>query len=218
MLRITDAYMGKTHVTSEDVGFYNIGQFGYETGYFELKDINSSEEFETEILSGNKVRIKQGMGIVGGRRFRNDGFLDITLDSGATGENRIDAIVLVRSQDAEGIESIKTEIWRRQYGVGHVLQPNGRSSGPAHQGPYRRAPDARHRAHDSRWQPLLHDALCLLGRYAQCQALFPLHHPRYLRYGHRFCCGECPAQDAGRKAYPRHSRRLISGLSCGELR
>ena len=107
---------------------------------------------------------------------------------------------------------------RRQYGVGHVLQPNGRSSGPAHQGPYRRALDARHRAHDSRWQSLLHDALCLLGRYAQCQALFPLHHPRYLRYGHRFCCGECPAQDAGRKAYPRHSRCLISGLSCGELR
>ena len=102
--------------------------------------------------------------------------------------------------------------------AGHVLQPNSRSSGPAHQGPYRRAPDARHRAHDSRWQPLLHDALCLLGRYAQCQALFPLHHPCYLRYGHRFCCGECPAQDAGRKAYPRHSRRLISGLSCGELR
>ena len=131
MLRITDAYMGKTHVTSEDVGFYNIGQFGYETGYFELKDINSSEEFETEILSGNKVRIKQGMGIVGGRRFRNDGFLDITLDSGATGENRIDAIVLVRSQDAEGIESIKTEIWKGAPSSGTPSVPQGvYSTGP----------------------------------------------------------------------------------------
>ena len=88
----------------------------------------------------------------------------------------------------------------RQHGVGHVLQPNGRSSGPAHQGSHRRAPDARHCAHDSRWQPLLHDALCLLGRYAQCQALFSLYYPRYLRYGYRLCCGECPAQDAGRKA------------------
>ena len=47
---------------------------------------------------------------------------------------------------------------------------------------------------------LLHDALCLLGRYAQCQALFSLYYPRYLRYGYRLCCGECPAQDAGRKA------------------
>ena len=38
------------------------------------------------------------------------------------------------------------------------------------------------------------------GRYAQCQALFSLYYPRYLRYGYRLCCGECPAQDAGRKA------------------
>ena len=35
---------------------------------------------------------------------------------------------------------------------------------------------------------------------AQCQALFSLYYPRYLRYGYRLCCGECPAQDAGRKA------------------
>lgn len=27
-----------------------------------------------------------------------------------------------------------------------------------------------------------------------------LYYPRYLRYGYRLCCGECPAQDAGRKA------------------
>ena len=131
MLRITDAHTGKGHVTSEDIGFYNVGQFGYETGYFALNDINGSEEFETEILSGNKVRIKQGMGIIGGRRFRNDGFFDITLDSGATGENRIDAIVLVRSQDAEGVESIKTEIWKGKPSSGTPSEPNGvYSTGP----------------------------------------------------------------------------------------
>ena len=34
MLNMTDAHQGKAHVSSAVIGYHNIGQFGYLTGYF----------------------------------------------------------------------------------------------------------------------------------------------------------------------------------------
>lgn len=104
---LTDGRKGTAHIKAEHIGYYNVGMFGYETGYFEY---NYMGNFQTEILSNNKVRIKDGMGILGGRRFTISGAVDIQLDSGVTGEKRIDAIHLVHTQTSAGIEELKLEV------------------------------------------------------------------------------------------------------------
>lgn len=127
MLRLTDANTGEPHVTSEDIGIYNVAQFGYDSGYFPGALYG---EFKIEILSNNKIRVGQGTGIIGGRRFRNVSNLDITLDSGAAGENRIDVILIARDQDSEGIESISLEINKGTPTTGTPSNSVGGSEGP----------------------------------------------------------------------------------------
>ena len=127
MLNMTDATTGKPHVKSVDIGYYNVGQFGYHTGYFPGDEIG---DFPIEILSNNKIRVGSGTGILGGRRFRNSGSLDISLSSGATGENRIDVIQLVHDQDENGIESITTLIEKGTPTSGTPSGYSGGSTGP----------------------------------------------------------------------------------------
>lgn len=127
MLNMTDATTGKPHVKSADIGYYNVGQFGYHTGYFPGDEIG---DFPIEILSNNKIRVGSGTGILGGRRFRNSGSLDISLSSGATGENRIDVIQLVHDQDENGIESITTLIEKGTPTSGTPSGYSGGSTGP----------------------------------------------------------------------------------------
>lgn len=127
MLNMTDATTGEPHVKSVDIGYYNVGQFGYHTGYFPGDEIG---DFPIEILSNNKIRVGSGTGILGGRRFRNSGSLDISLSSGATGENRIDVIQLVHDQDEDGIESISTIIQKGTPTSGTPSGYSGGSTGP----------------------------------------------------------------------------------------
>ena len=89
MLFLTDGYKGEAHVRADHIGYYNLGMVGYDNGYFPSDYVGS---FETEILSSNKVRIKQGVGLIGGRRFAIDSYEDVTIENGATGEKRIDVI------------------------------------------------------------------------------------------------------------------------------
>lgn len=109
MIYITDAYQGEPHVYADHIGNYNIGVMGYSGGYF--PDVYGFS-FKTEILSNNKVRIKTGYGMIGGRRFAVSGFEDVVLESGATGENRIDVIYFVHNQNSDGKESIYLEVSR----------------------------------------------------------------------------------------------------------
>ena len=129
MLNMTDAHQGKAHVSSAVIGYHNIGQFGYLTGYFPSDD-PAIGKFDIEILSNNKIRLKDGIGVFGGRRFNNGGNLDISLSSGATGEKRIDVIVLVHNQDDDGIESITTNVVKGTPTTGTPSMPVSGSTGP----------------------------------------------------------------------------------------
>lgn len=129
MLDMTDAHQGKAHVSSAVIGYHNIGQFGYLTGYFPSDD-PAIGRFEIEILSNNKIRLKDGIGVFGGRRFNNSGNLDISLSSGATGEKRIDVIDLVHNQDDDGIESITTTVVKGTPTTGTPSAPSYGSTGP----------------------------------------------------------------------------------------
>lgn len=129
MLNITDATTGKPHVSSAVIGYHNIGQFGYLTGYFPSDD-PAIGRFEIETLSNNKIRLKDGVGVFGGRRFNNGGNLDISLSSGATGEKRIDVVELVHNQDDDGIESITTNVVKGTPTTGTPSAPSSGSTGP----------------------------------------------------------------------------------------
>lgn len=129
MLNMTDAHQGKAHVSSAVIGYHNIGQFGYLTGYFPSDD-PAIGRFDIEILSNNKIRLKDGVGVFGGRRFNNGGNLDISLSSGATGEKRIDVIELVHNQDDGGIESITTNVVKGKPTTGTPSMPVSGSTGP----------------------------------------------------------------------------------------
>ena len=129
MLNMTDAHQGKAHVSSAVIGYHNIGQFGYLTGYFPSDD-PAIGRFDIEILSNNKIRLKSGIGVCGGRRFNNGGNLDISLSSGATGEKRIDVIELVHNQDDGGIESITTNVVKGKPTTGTPSMPVSGSTGP----------------------------------------------------------------------------------------
>lgn len=127
MLFLTDGYKGEAHVRADHIGYYNLGMVGYDNGYFPSDYVGS---FETEILSSNKVRIKQGVGLIGGRRFAIDSYEDVTIENGATGEKRIDVIYFVHTQADDGKESIVLEVVKGTPTSGTPSCTDSGSSGP----------------------------------------------------------------------------------------
>ena len=127
MIYITDAYKGEPHIYAEHVGFYNLGTIGYDNGYFPN---DYAGNFSTEVLNNNMVRIKAGIGLIGGRRFTIKGSEDVVLESGATGENRIDVIYFVHTQDDDGMESISIEVIKGVPTAGTPAYNNISSTGP----------------------------------------------------------------------------------------
>lgn len=127
MLFLTDGYKGEPHVRADHIGYYNIGMVGYDNGYFPSDYVGN---FDTEILNSNKVRIKQGVGLIGGRRFAIDSYEDVTIENGATGEKRIDVIYFVHNQADDGKESIALEVVKGKATSGTPTYTDSGSTGP----------------------------------------------------------------------------------------
>lgn len=96
MLYMTDAYVGKAHVTADQVGDYNAGISGADC------ILNIGEKLRAEILSANKVRIYDGVFLFGGRRsgITAGSYEDVTIENGTQAQKRNDLICAKYEKDS----------------------------------------------------------------------------------------------------------------------
>lgn len=96
MLYMADAYMGKAHVTADQVGDYNAGISGRDCV------LNVGEKLRAEILSANKVRIYDGAFLFGGRRsgITAGSYEDVTIQNGTQAQKRNDLICAKYEKDS----------------------------------------------------------------------------------------------------------------------
>lgn len=96
MLYMADAYVGKAHVTADQVGDYNAGISGADC------ILNVGEKLRAEILSTNKVRIYDGAFLFGGRRsgITAGSYEDVTIQNGTQAQKRNDLICARYEKDS----------------------------------------------------------------------------------------------------------------------
>ena len=97
MLYMADAYMGKAHVTADQIGDYNAGVSG--SGCV----LNVGEKLRAEIVNTNLVRIYDGAFIFQG--YRRSGitagsYEDVTIENGTQAQKRNDLICAKYEKDA----------------------------------------------------------------------------------------------------------------------
>lgn len=97
MLYMADAYMGKAHVTADQIGDYNAGVSG--SGCV----LNVGEQLRAEIVNANLVRIYDGAFIFQG--YRRSGitagsYEDVTIENGTQAQKRNDLICAKYEKDA----------------------------------------------------------------------------------------------------------------------
>lgn len=97
MLYMADAYMGKAHVTADQIGDYNAGVSG--SGCV----LNVGEKLRAEIINANLVRIYDGAFIFQG--YRRSGitagsYEDVTIENGTQAQKRNDLICAKYEKDA----------------------------------------------------------------------------------------------------------------------
>ncbi len=103
---LVTGYQGVEHITSDDVGSFNAALMG--NGEFVL-DRGSKLAFE--IVTNNRIRIKDGDILMQGRHIRLKETEEINLDSGTQGKKRHDLIVVrYEKQPGTGIESATLEV------------------------------------------------------------------------------------------------------------
>lgn len=96
MLYMADAYMGKAHVTADQIGDYNAGVSG--SGCV----LNVGEKLRAEIINANLVRIYDGAFIFQG--YRRSGitagsYEDVTIENGTQAQKRNDLICAKYEKD-----------------------------------------------------------------------------------------------------------------------
>ena len=97
MLYMADAYMGKAHVTADQIGDYNAGVSG--SGCV----LNVGEKLRAEIINANLVRIYDGAFIFQG--YRRSGitagsYEDLTIENGTQAQKRNDLICAKYEKDS----------------------------------------------------------------------------------------------------------------------
>jgi hypothetical protein len=101
-------FAGKEHITSADQGSFNAAVMG--GGEFVLE---RGEQFRSQVISNNKVRIYDGDALMQGRHIiidRNT-YEETTHDNGTQGYKRIDLVVLTYEKNTvSNIESVKLEV------------------------------------------------------------------------------------------------------------
>ena len=107
MLHLVTAHLDEPHVTAENQGNLNAEIFGTDDFVFEV-----GQNLRAEKITGNKVRVYDGRGMMEGRYFElEDGdYEDVNIDNGTQNQKRIDLIVLRYAKDEETlVETITLE-------------------------------------------------------------------------------------------------------------
>lgn len=93
------------HVDAGDVGGFQAGIVGTEDYVLSI-----GKKMESSVITNNKVRINDGEGVMQGRhwRIKPGTYEDVTIDNGAQGMNRKDAIVArYTKESSSGIEKVE---------------------------------------------------------------------------------------------------------------
>lgn len=100
-LHLITGYKGEAHIKAADNGALNAAILG--SGAYVL-DMGS--KFAATVMTNNSIRIADGDGMIQGRHFRLDGgYVDLTIENGASGYVRNDLIVARYTKDANtGVE------------------------------------------------------------------------------------------------------------------
>ncbi len=96
------------HVDAGDVGGFQAGIVGTEDYVLSI-----GKKMESSVITNNKVRINDGEGVMQGRhwRIKPGTYEDVTIDNGAQGMNRKDAIVArYTKESSSGIEKVELAV------------------------------------------------------------------------------------------------------------
>lgn len=120
-MNLVTGYIGANHVTSNDVGSFNVALFG--GGQYIL---NRGQKFAATIETNNKLRIHDGDLIMQGRHVRiNEGdVVDLTIENGATDYNRNDLVVARYTKNASsGVEAVNLVVVKGTPVIGATEDP-----------------------------------------------------------------------------------------------
>lgn len=98
---IVDGMTGTKHISSEDLAALNTATVGKADCVLKYGD-----DFALTMASANSATLGTGVGMVGGRRFRNQAPTSLTIQSGTQGQKRNDLVVARYEKTSAGIESI----------------------------------------------------------------------------------------------------------------
>lgn len=107
-IELSTGFQGKPHVTPDDIGGFQAGVVGTEDYV-----LNIGEKLKSSVISNNKIRISDGEVVMQGRHWRvkPGTFEDVTIENGAQGMNRKDAIVARYTKDSSsGIEKVELAV------------------------------------------------------------------------------------------------------------
>lgn len=94
-MNLVTGYKGTNHVTAEDMGSLYAGLFDIQKVV-----LKRGNQFDAEIISNTKIRIKSGDLIMKGRHARLTASVDLSIDNGASGYKRNDLIVARYTKNA----------------------------------------------------------------------------------------------------------------------
>lgn len=115
---IVDGMTGTKHISSDDLSalnFATIGRAGCVLRY--------GDNFKLTMASANSATLGTGVGMVGGKRFRNQAATSLTVQSGTQGQKRNDLIVARYAKTSTGIESVTPVVIKGTPTTGTAADP-----------------------------------------------------------------------------------------------
>lgn len=109
------------HVDASDVGGFQAGIVG-EEDYI----LPAGEQMKATVISNNKIRIAEGEAVMQGRhwRIKPNTYEDVTIENGAQGMNRKDAIVArYTKESSSGIEKVELAVLKGTPTSGTAIAP-----------------------------------------------------------------------------------------------
>lgn len=115
---IVDGMTGTKHISSDDLSALNVATIGKANCVLKYGD-----DFKLTMASANSATLGTGVGMVGGKRFWNQGATSLTVQSGTQGQKRNDLVVARYAKTAAGIESITPVIIKGTPSTGTAADP-----------------------------------------------------------------------------------------------
>lgn len=118
-IELVDGHAGTAHIGSDDLAALNTALVGSKNCV-----LSYDSKFALSFSTANTATLGAGVGLVGGRRFRNDSSMTLTFDSGTANKNRIDLVVARYAKDSSGVESVSIVVIKGTPTTGTATRPS----------------------------------------------------------------------------------------------